>query len=85
MKLVAYSTSHHFITRIFYRKLREKSYFSRKANDDDALFVNYNRGVVVSKVEWSREGMGGGEGVGRDIAQKQVNMGESVFYFVMVQ
>ena len=80
MELVAYSTSHHFIPRIFYRKLREKSYFSRKANDDDALFVNCNRGVVVSRVEWSREGVGGGEN-----AQKQVNMGESLFYFVMVQ
>ena len=80
MELVAYSTSHHFITRIFYRKLREKSYFSRKANDDDALSVNYNRGVVVSRVEWSLEGVGGGEN-----AQKQVNMGESLFYFVMVQ
>ena len=66
MELVAYSTSHHFITRIFYRKLRGKSYFSRKANDNDALFVNYNLGVVMSRVEWSREagreleGAGGG-------------------------
>ena len=65
VELVAYSTSHHFITRIFYRKLRGKSYFSRKANDNDALFVNYNLGVVMSRVEWSREaGRERGGGVG---------------------
>ena len=84
MELVAYSTSHHFITRIFYRKLRGKSYFSRKANDNDALFVNYNLGVVMSRVEWSREagvgaGGGGGGGWGVKKAQKQVNMGECFF------
>ena len=79
MELVAYSTSHHFITRIFYRKLRGKSYFSRKANDNDALFVNYNLGVVMSRVEWSREaGRGGGVG-GVKKAQKQVNMGKCFF------
>ena len=78
MELVAYSTSHHFITRIFYRKLRGKSYFSRKANDNDALFVNYNLGVVMSRVEWSREaGRGGWGGVKK--AQKQVNMGKCFF------
>lgn len=81
MELVAYSTSHHFITHIFYRKLRGKSYFSRKANDNDALFVNYNLGVVMSRVEWSREAGVGGGGVGwRGVnAQKQVNMGECFF------
>ena len=80
MELVAYSTSHHFITRIFYRKLRGKSYFSRKANDNDALFVNYNLGVVMSRVEWSREaGVGAGGGWGVKKAQKQVNMGECFF------
>ena len=79
MELVAYSTSHHFITRIFSRKLRGKSYFSRKANDNDALFVNYNLGVVMSRVEWSREaGRGGGWG-GVKKAQKQVNMGKCFF------
>ena len=84
MELVAYSTSHHFITRIFSRKLRGKSYFSRKANDNDALFVNYNLGVVMSRVEWSREagreleGAGGGGG-GVKKAQKQVNMGKCFF------
>ena len=77
MELVAYSTSHHFITRIFYRKLRGKSYFSRKANDNDALFVNYNLGVVMSRVEWSREAGRGGGGVKK--AQKQVNMGKCFF------
>ena len=78
MELVAYSTSHHFITRIFYRKLRGKSYFSRKANDNDALFVNYNLGVVMSRVEWSREA-GVGEGAGVKKVQKQVNMGKCFF------
>lgn len=77
MELVAYSTSHHFITRIFYRKLRGKSYFSRKANDNDPLFVNYNLGVVMSRVEWSREAGVGGGGVKK--AQKQVNMGKCFF------
>lgn len=79
MELVAYSTSHHFITRIFYRKLRGKSYFSRKANDNDALFVNYNLGVVMSRVEWSREAGRGGVGGGVKKAQKQVNMGKCFF------
>lgn len=78
MELVAYSTSHHFITHIFYRKLRGKSYFSRKANDNEALFVNYNLGVVMSRVEWSRE-TGVGRGAGAKNAQKQVNMGECFF------
>ena len=59
--------------------LRGKSYFSRKANDNDALFVNYNLGVVMSRVEWSREaGVGGGRG-GVKKAQKQVNMGKCFF------
>ena len=79
MELVAYSTSHHFITRIFYRKLRGKSYFSRKANDNDALFVNYNLGVVMSRVEWSREAGVGRGGVGVKKVQKQVNMGKCFF------
>ena len=83
MELVAYSTSHHFITRIFYRKLRGKSYFSRKANDNDALFVNYNLGVVMSRVEWSREaGVGGGAGgggLGVKKVQKQGDMGKCFF------
>ena len=88
MELVAYSTSHHFITRIFYRKFRGKSYFSRKANDNDALFVNYNLGVVMSRVEWSREagvGGGGGGAGGGEECSKAGEYGRVLFYAVMVQ
>ena len=86
MELVAYSTSHHFITHIFYRKLREKSYFSRKANDNDALFVNYNLGVVMPRVEWSREaGVGGGGVGGGGECSKAGEYGRVLFYAIMVQ